>query len=253
MDYFRPYRLVKASPRPLRRRQINLPTIRPSFHFHYSLAVLLISAGIFVLTTKVLGPLWGMYADAAQQVPVVRPVAQDFGEFSFYELEKYQSAEESASLPRQETAGKEPAAEFFYLSIPKLGIKSAQVKTNATDLAPDDYIGHYQGSALPNGRDVGNAFLYCHSVLPEYFNPEDYRTICSTLPNLERDDEFFIDYNNHRYDYLVRKTLTFDPEDLNPLADYYPLYLNKSTVSIMTCVPPGRMDYRLVVVGELIR
>jgi len=140
--------------------------------------------------------------------------------------------------------------DYFYLTIPKLNIENAKVETQSPSLNPDDSLGHYAGTALPG--DNGNTFIYGHSVLPWFFNPNNYKTIFSTLGRLEPGDEFTINYNNNELTYVVENIKELAPEEVNPLGEVKPKYLNKSTVVLMTCSPPGTKLKRLLVNALLV-
>jgi len=140
--------------------------------------------------------------------------------------------------------------DYFYLTIPKLKIKDALVETEAKTLNPDDSLGHYPGTSLPG--ENGNSFIFGHSVLPWFFNSNNYKTIFSTLGKLEPGDEFYINYNNSEYTYVVESTEELSPDDVDPLATIKPKYLNESTVVLMTCSPPGTKLRRLLVNAILV-
>lgn len=131
----------------------------------------------------------------------------------------------------------------FSLSIPKLGIEQARVKVDVDKI--DDALGLFPGTALP-GED-GNAFVSGHSVLPQFFNPEDYKKIFSTLPELEEGDEVLVNIAGVEYLFLVETKKVVAPDDVSvlgpPTAGKY--------LTLMTCVPPGTSLKRLIVVCKL--
>lgn len=140
--------------------------------------------------------------------------------------------------------------EFFYLTVPKLGIENAKVEVNAKTLDPVSALGHYTGTELPG--EVGNTFIFGHSVLPWFFNSKNYKTIFSTLGRLEIGDELFVNYNNKKLIYKVELIEELSPKDVQPLADLKPQYLNESTMVLMTCSPPGTKLKRLLVNAVLV-
>ena len=109
----------------------------------------------------------------------------------------------------------------------------------------------FEGVFLAIGCGQGNAFIYGHSVLPWFFNPKNYKTIFSTLGDLENGDEVLITYNNKQLKYRVEKKVVMAPEDVKPLDEWKPKYLNDSTISLMTCWPAGTKSKRLIVMGTL--
>lgn len=218
--------------------------------------------GILILLTQVVYPLISFSTDDK-----VSKTAQDsalgfvsgFGDFEFSELNNENTVrpvpsitefEKNKILGKSTFRGDEDPV-YFYISIPKLGIKNAKVEINAPTLKPDNSLGHYTGSALPG--EIGNTFIYGHSVLPYFFNPKNYRTIFSTLNNLEPEDEIYVSYKGKTLTYVVENKRQLKPEEVNPLATIKPKYLNDSTLVLMTCSPPGTKIYRLLVDTKLIK
>jgi sortase A len=95
----------------------------------------------------------------------------------------------------------------------------------------------------------GNAVIFGHSVLPQFFNPKDYKTIFSTLPTLKEKDEIFINFDGIEYRYQVTKMVETLPEDISVLEQQY----DGEYLSLITCVPPGTYLKRLVVRARLVR
>lgn len=224
------------------------------------------SAGFLILVSQVIYPLISFKTLDDTKGPATETVlgkASGFTEFSFKELL-------SGSTPvkepvKTETIGVEVAGDKnvlgskdekanvpdrFYLTVPKLRIKDAVVETNSSNLNPEKSLGHYKGTALPG--EVGNAFIYGHSVLPWFYNPRNYKTIFSTLDSLKVGDSFTISYNNNELHYKVESVETKKPEEVDPMAEFKPKYLNESTVTLMTCVPPGTRIKRLLVNAVLV-
>lgn len=244
MGYFQPKRYVKALPTDPLNKQINynftftsriLPTLLP-----------VIAVGLFAW--QVAYPLISF----TTQEEVSRPASQSalgyatgFQSFSFDELGSKNVLGVTTISSNQKTV-----PEYFYISIPKLNIKDALVETNSATLSPDTALGHYTGSSLPG--EVGNTFIYGHSVLPWFYNPKNYKTIFSTLDELEAGDEFSIKYNNRTLKYVVENKRDLKPELVNPLETIKPAYLNESTVILMTCSPAGTKLKRLLVEAVLV-
>ncbi len=132
----------------------------------------------------------------------------------------------------------------YNLSIPKLKIEKATVQIGGEDLMAS--LIQYPGTGLPG--QYGNAVIFGHSVLPQFFNPKNYKTIFSTLPQLEEDDEIFVDFDGIQYRYLVRKIIETKPEDVVVLEQSY----DSQWLSLITCVPPGTYLRRLVVRAQLV-
>lgn len=203
----------------------------------------LMALGFFVLGTQVILPLVSFKTQDKVSKPMestVLGVATGFKDFSFSELKDNKNIEaEEQNVP-----------EFFFLSIPKLKIENAKVKTDFTGSSPEEFLGHYKGSSLPGEK--GNSFIYGHSVLPWFYNPRNYKTIFSTLGDLEAGDMFTIKYNNKDLSYKVEEKEVFYPNQVNPLENWKPEYLNESTVSLMTCWPAGTKTKRLLVKASLL-
>ncbi len=212
---------------------------------------LLVFAGLFTFATQVLLPVL-VFKTHDESIALVDNAtvlgrAAGFQKFEFEELEtkqdEYQYNPRSDFQVRGAQATNVP--DYFLITIPKLGIKEALVETNAKDLNPDTALGHYAGTVLPG--EVGNSFIFGHSVLPWFFNPKNYKTIFSTLGKLSSGDEFQVTYNNTIYNYVVESVEELSPKEVRPLAELKPKYLNKSTMVLMTCSPPGTKLKRLLV------
>jgi len=132
----------------------------------------------------------------------------------------------------------------YHLSIPELNIKNALVKMEDKDLMTG--LVHYPGTALPG--QYGNTVIFGHSVLPQFFNPKDYKTIFSTLPTLNERDEIFLDFDGIVYRYKIYKMVEVTPEDVSVLEQQY----DNQYLSLITCVPPGTYLRRLVVRARLV-
>ncbi|KKT12051.1 MAG: hypothetical protein UV89_C0005G0007 [candidate division WWE3 bacterium GW2011_GWB2_43_22] len=238
---------IQTEPRKYIKDHSNDPiykTVNYKFYFRSRiLSGLLLSLGFLVLGTQVVLPLVFFKTQDEVSKPMrssILGLATGFDDFEFMELDEKSTAvaKESAEVPK-----------FFTISIPKLGIKDAIVETNSPSLRPDTALGHYNGSALPG--NVGNAFIYGHSVLPWFYNPRNYRTIFSTLGDLETGDEIQIKYMGKDLNYVVESKEILPPEKVDPLANFKPTYLNESTLILMTCWPPGTKTNRILVKAVL--
>jgi len=127
----------------------------------------------------------------------------------------------------------------YQLSIPKLKIKDAIVQIGGEDLKKS--LIQYEGTAFPG--QFGNTVIFGHSVLPQFFNPESYLTIFSTLPTMKKEDEILVDFDGVNYRYLVKEMVEVKPEDISILEQYY----DDSCLTMITCVPPGTYLRRLAV------
>lgn len=216
----------------------------PAFYFRSRvLPAVLISLGILVLVTQVAIPLVFFKTQDKVSKPVessVLGLASGFGNFEFEELDHVNSVDKNKKVHDK----------YFYITIPKLGIEDAMVEANSDNLSPDESLGHYNGSALPG--ELGNAFIYGHSVLPWFYNPKNYKTIFSTINELQPGDKFYVKYNNRKYTYEVEGQEILPVEKVNPLAEIKPKYLNEKTAVLMTCWPAGTKAKRLLVNAVLV-
>ncbi|GAG09918.1 unnamed protein product, partial [marine sediment metagenome] len=131
----------------------------------------------------------------------------------------------------------------YTISIPPLRIFEATVKIGGEDLK--ESLIHYGGTALPG--EFGNTVIFGHSVLPQFFNPKKYLTIFSTLPNIKRDDEVFVQFDGIEYKYKVYDMVEVDPDDVSILEQRY----DNAYLILVTCVPPGTYWKRLAVRARL--
>lgn len=131
----------------------------------------------------------------------------------------------------------------YNLSIPKLRINNATVMVGGEDLSKS--LIHFTG---PQPGNYGNPVIFGHSTIPWLYNPQDYKTIFSKLPDLERGDDIFITSDNITYRYQVIDMRVTSPDDLTVLEQNY----DSAYITLVTCVPPGTYLKRLVVKGKLV-
>lgn len=131
----------------------------------------------------------------------------------------------------------------YTLSIPKLHITDALVRISGNDL--NKSLIHYGGTGLPG--EYGTAVIFGHSVLPQFYNPANYKSIFSTLPTLKNGDEIIVRFDDVSYRYIVYEMIVTEANDLTPLAQRF----DDSYVTLITCVPPGTYWKRLNVRARL--
>ena len=136
--------------------------------------------------------------------------------------------------------------QYFTVSVPKLRIENASVAIGGQDL--NKSLVQYPGTALP-GRN-GNTVIFGHSILPIFYNPKNYISIFSLLPNLNKGDEIDINYDGISYVYKVEDMFEVLPTDIQVLDQDY----SDSFVTLVTCVPPGdpRNPKRLIVRARVV-
>ncbi|MBD3365936.1 sortase [candidate division WWE3 bacterium] len=209
--------------------------------------VTLILGGLSLLGSQVVFPLvyFTTQEDKVQTQQAKKVESSVLGAVSgFKDFEFEELSEEGVDTGVAEESPKD-LPKFFTLSIPALGIEDALVEVNAASLDPKEALGHYPGSGLPG--ETGNSFIFGHSVLPWFFNPKNYKTIFSTLDQLKVGDEIFIEFNGARLTYRVETSEILYPDQVAPLKEVKPDFLNESTITLMTCVPPGTKMKRLLV------
>ncbi len=133
----------------------------------------------------------------------------------------------------------------YTLSIPKLKTKDALVTIAGDDLAVS--LIHYGGTPLPG--QYGNAVIFGHSTLPQFFNPTNYKTIFSLLPTMKIGDEIIATYDGLTYTYVVYNMVVVDSTDLSVLEQRF----DDSYLTLVTCVPPGTYWKRLNVKARIIK
>jgi len=212
--------------------------------------ILLIS-GFITLAYFVLNPILLSVFSKPKSISFIKPFSGtvlgvaytsiDDG-FYFSELENYKK-----EASQKEVSKNTPAT--FTLTIPKLGIKNAIVHTNSIEMSPDDFLGHYKGTSIPG--EAGNSFIYGHSTLPFFYDPTNYKTIFTKIPELESGDIIKVNISGKALVYKVRVGKELLPKEVDPYGQYYSGMYNKSTITLMTCTPPGTKKYRYIVLAEL--
>ena len=86
--------------------------------------------------------------------------------------------------------------------------------------------------------------------MPQFFDPENYMAIFSTLPTMEKGDEVFVEYDGVSYRYEVENLFEVLPTNLGVLEQGR----SDSTISLITCVPPGHplKPRRLIVRAKIV-
>ena len=241
------YRYVKhekhVHPKP------RLPKRRPG-RFPLT-SVLLMGSGLFMIAW-VLYPILAFeffisptYANIIRPIPdeiVAQALENQFGQILGSTSVDYTKASNwfPKSPPKKDTSSKPTQ---YVVSIPKLRIINAAVKVGSDDL--DKSLIHYGGTSLPG--EFGNSVIFGHSVLPVFFNPQNYLTIFSTLPTLKEGDDIFVTYDNVKYRYVVYEMRVVPPDDISVLEQKY----DSSYISLVTCVPPGTYWKRLIVRAKI--
>jgi len=107
-------------------------------------------------------------------------------------------------------------------------------------------VAHAQGTATPS-EEPGNTYLFAHST-PNPLEIKKYAAEFTLLNKLSLNDRITVMYQNKRYDYVVTESKVVKSFDLSPLLDP----VDKPTLTLQTCDPPGIPINRLIVRAELV-
>ncbi len=141
--------------------------------------------------------------------------------------------DDGSSLPTQ-----------YNLSIPKLEINHALVRTDNEDLKKS--LIQYPNTAPPG--QLGNTVIFGHSVLPQFFESRNYYTIFSTLYTLNLADPIYITYDGITYTYRIEEIFEVLPSDLSVLEQRF----DRRTLTLITCTPPGTYLKRLIIQARIV-
>lgn len=133
---------------------------------------------------------------------------------------------------------------YYNLTIPRLKINNATVEIGGEDLK--EALIHYSGTSLPG--QLGNAVIFGHSSLPQFFSTTNYLTIFTKLPTLKKGDEILVDYDGIKYKFVIEQMFEVMPTDIQVLEQRY----DDSYLTLVTCVPPGTYLRRLVIKARVV-
>ncbi|OGD66314.1 hypothetical protein A3F08_02245 [Candidatus Berkelbacteria bacterium RIFCSPHIGHO2_12_FULL_36_9] len=135
------------------------------------------------------------------------------------------------------------------LIIPKIGV-DASINWNVEENQIQDMllkgIVHYKTSSLP-GKEGGNVFLTGHSS-NYWWIQSQYNQVFALLDNLQSGDKIVATYENKKYVYAVYDKFVVKPTQIEVIE---PLE-NKTTLTLMSCVPIGTNLRRLIVRSKLL-
>ncbi|HVA96681.1 MAG TPA: sortase [Candidatus Acidoferrales bacterium] len=131
----------------------------------------------------------------------------------------------------------------FYLTIPRLGIQDTYV--SMTDNNVNLHTIWFPGTAIPPNK--GNAVIFGHSTLPQWFDPHNPHAIFATALDAKVGDSIILTVGSDEYTYRIVKMYIVPAEDTSYLAQD----TDGSYVSIVTCTPPGTTWKRLVIKAKL--
>jgi len=201
----------------------------------------------FVIIFSTLYPILSYEWESAQKYPtLISPlVDEEKAAFKFSKTD-YTKASNWFSGDGSDTDFSNNEVLFFTISIPKLGIDNASVAIGGENLS--DNLIQYPGTALPG--KIGNAVIFGHSILPQYFDPSNYLSIFSTLPELAEGDSVYANFDGIMYKYNVEDMFEVTPKDIQILEQD----ISNSYLTLVTCTPPGHplKPKRLIVRAKLI-
>ena len=183
-------------------------------------------------------PLWGTKITEGYLSPVP--------EESYSLAREVDYTKASSWFPEKEDKEFSPGKISFYtISIPKIRIDEALVSIGGEDLK--DSLIQYPGTALPG--QVGNAVVFGHSILPQYYDPKNYLSIFSLLPTMRKGDQIKVRYDGVTYKYVVDEIFEVLPTDIEILDQNS----SGSYITLVTCTPPGHplRPKRLIVRARL--
>lgn len=132
----------------------------------------------------------------------------------------------------------------YTLSIPKFGIVNATVEIDGEDLSKN--LVQFPGTAFPG--EIGAPVIFGHSILPQFFNPQNYLSIFSLIPTMELGDEIIVRFDGITYTYNVIDKIEVKPDDLSVLEQPY----DNEYLRLITCTPPGTYLRRGVITAALV-
>lgn len=145
-----------------------------------------------------------------------------------------------------------PVDRDFGIVIPKLGA-NAHVIANVDPYDSRTYqqaltkgVAHARGTAVPGA--MGNIFLFAHSS-EDFYNAMRYNSVFYLLNKMETNDEIDLYYKNIKYTYTVTGKKLVNAKDVSYLENG----AKESTLTLMTCWPPGTNVERLLIFASLKR
>jgi sortase A len=239
------YSYVKASPQATKSQRV----LKPSIRRHTAIVTKALFISGMLLIASVLMPILYYELFTAPKLkkheflsPVPASSYQTFNQESKTEKNfiRPQNWFPKAQFP-EKTVSK---ITHYTLSIPKFKIKDATVEVNGEDLK--ESLIHYPGSALPG--EVGATVIFGHSILPQFFNPENYLAIFSLIPTLDLGDEIIVKFDGITYTYRVMDKVEVKPDNISVLEQPY----DNEYLRLITCTPPGTYLRRGVITAALV-
>lgn len=207
-------------------------------------ALLMAVSGLVIVFSTVY-PILSYEWEASQKYPIlISSLVDEKGDFKFSKTDSTKLSTWFSDKKGHDFVSQKVT--FFTLSVPKLKIDNATVAVGTEDLS--QYLILYPGTALPG--KTGNTVVFGHSILPQYYDPENYAAIFSTLYELKSGDEVYANYDGATYKYKVTDMFEVKPTELDVLNQTS----SGAYISLITCSPPGHplKPRRLVVRAKLV-
>ncbi len=145
-----------------------------------------------------------------------------------------------------------PVDREFGIVIPKI-LANAKVIDHINPYNEKEYqwaltkgVAHAEGSAYPG--HAGNTFIFAHSS-GNWYDANRYNSVFYLLSKLEKGDKIFLYYRGQKTTYEVVQAKVVSSTAVN----YLQKGTGNSTVTLMTCWPPGTTLERLIVVANLLK
>jgi len=206
-------------------------------------SVIIVVSGVIILFST-LYPILSYEWEASRKYPIlISPLVDE--ETASFKFSKKDYTRASNWFEGDKSAFDSTDVSYFTLTIPKLKIENAIVTVGGDDLS--ESLIQFPGTSVPG--KVGNTVIFGHSILPIYYNPKNYLSIFSTLPNLKKDDEISLNYDGITYKYLVENMFEVKAKDIQILEQNK----NYPYLTLVTCTPPGHplKPKRLIVRARL--
>lgn len=135
----------------------------------------------------------------------------------------------------------------FHLVIPSLGINAPVIAdVDGSDKegyfkALESGVAHYKDTAKPG--EGSNIFIFGHSSYYSW-SPGNYKEIFVNLPDIKKNDEISVWWQSKEYKYIVTSTKVVEPTETSVLKP-----TDTEQLTLMTCVPPGTAEKRLIVIA----
>lgn len=159
------------------------------------------------------------------------------------------------ALNKSKASDIKPLDKKFGIVIPKINA-NAKIIANVDPFNPSIYqvaltkgVAQAKGTANPN--EIGNMFIFSHSSV-NLLEATKYNSVFYLLSKLEKNDEIDIYYKNEKYKYKVTDKKIVSANDVSYL-NRQPSIINpqSSTLTLMTCWPPGTNYKRLLIIATL--